>query len=144
VEQRTRKRFYVSEGQDDFLRSDEDPLRLEQFFPCPKPLWMLSTTDKLVPIPEYMMYRDLAEELDDITERIHVLVSALRRRGVYDAHNANTLQKIANTARDNHFEPIEDWTTFAAKGGLKASMEEMDLSILAQRSFSSTTTATAA
>jgi hypothetical protein len=129
---RTRMCLYVSEGQEEFLMKNPDPLKLEQFFPCPKPLWMLSTTGKLVPIPEYMMYRDLAEELDDITERIHVLVSAIRRRGVYDAHNKAALEKIANTARDNHFEPIEDWTTFTAKGGLKASLEEMDLQILAQ------------
>jgi hypothetical protein len=105
---------------------------------------MLSTTGKLVPIPEYMMYRDLAEELDDITERIHVLVSASAVAGCTTRTTRNGCEKIANTARDNHFEPIEDWTTFAAKGGLKASMEEMDLSILAQRSFSSTTTAIAA
>jgi hypothetical protein len=128
---RRRERFFVSEGFDGFLAKDADPLRLEQFFPCPKPLWMLSTTGKLIPIPEYAMYRDLALELDDITERIHVLVSALRRRGVYDATNQDVLGRIASTARDNHFEPIDDWASFLQKGGLKATLEEQDLSNLA-------------
>ncbi len=130
-DKRKKKRFFISEGYDGFLKEDDDPLNLEQFFPCPKPLWMLSTNGKLIPIPEYAMYRDLAYELDDITERIHVLVSALRRRGVYDATNREVLGKIASTARDNHFEPIEDWASFLQKGGLKASMEEQDLSNLA-------------
>ena len=129
---RTRTRFFVAEGAKDFLKSDPDPLNLEQFFPCPKPLWMLSTTDKLVPIPEYYMYRKLALELDDVTDRIKVLVSALRRRGVYNAAHKDTLSRIANSATDNHFEPIEDWASFLQNGGLKASMEEQDLSILAE------------
>lgn len=131
-DKRRRRQFFIAEGYDGFLREEKDPLRLEGFFPCPKPLWMLSTTGKLTPIPEYAMYRDLAYELDDITERIHVLVSALRRRGVYDGSNKDTLAKIANTQADNHFEPIEDWVSFVQRGGLKTSMEEMDLANLAQ------------
>lgn len=131
-DKRTRTRLYVSEGVDEFLRKDADPLKLEQFFPCPKPLWMLSTTGSLVPIPEYLMYRDLAEELDDITERIHILVSALRRRGVYNAQHKEVLQKIANTIGDNVFEPLEDWVTLQNNGGLAKAIEEMDLKVLAE------------
>lgn len=50
------------------LRIDPDPLGLENFFPSPCPLLGVTTTDTLIPTPEYEIYQDLASEIDEITE----------------------------------------------------------------------------
>jgi hypothetical protein len=48
----------------------EDPLKLNDFFPCPEPLYATMTTDRLIPRPDYMLYQDQAVELDILTQRI--------------------------------------------------------------------------
>lgn len=124
---RARERFFVAEGSRGFVRAPEpDPLRLEGFFPCARPLWAIETPGNLVPVPEYLEYQDLAIELDDVTQRIHVLTGAVRRRGFYDA---SLQEQIANVGGmgDNQFEPVADWARLTDKGGLAAIIAEMPL-----------------
>lgn len=126
-DKRGRERFFIAEGGKGFVKDPEpDPLQLEQFFPCPRPLWAISTTGTLIPVPEYLEYQDLAIELDDVTQRIHVLTGAIRRRGFYDGSLKNQMSNIGNQP-DNHFEPIDDWARFMDKGGLAQIISEMPL-----------------
>lgn len=127
-DKRAKERFFVAEGGGtSFVRDPEpDPLRLEQFFPCTRPLWAISTTGNLIPVPEYLEYQDLAIELDDVTQRIHVLTGALRRRGFYDGSLKDRIANVG-TMGDNVFEPIEDWARFMDKGGLERVIAEMPL-----------------
>lgn len=121
----------VSDGYPDApLATLDDPLRLQGFFPCPRPLYDISTTNSLIPVPNYRIYQDHANQLDDLAQRISVMVDAIRRRGVYDASNA-ALAELARSG-DNHFVAIEDWLTFSEKGGLKNAIEEMDITMLAK------------
>jgi hypothetical protein len=122
---RSRSRFYLAEGHTDWLRKPEvDPLKLERFFPWPKPIWSITTNETLIPIPEYTEYQDQARELDDLTHRIDVLTSSLRRRGVYASGGKDELQRLAN-APDNTFLPVTDWAALMEKGGLKNLIEEL-------------------
>jgi hypothetical protein len=130
---RSRSRFYVAEGFDKWLRDPEaDPLNLETFYPWPKPLWAVCTNDTLAPTPEYLQYQDQALELDDLTERIDVLTSALRRRGVYSATDRETLGTLAASTQDNHFVPIENWQALVEKGGLQNILLELPLDGIAK------------
>lgn len=129
---RGRSRFFLAEGYNDWVRAPEsDPLRLEGFFPWPKPIWSIATNDTLIPIPEYCEYQDQAMELDDLTERIDVLTSALRRRGVYDAASKDKLAGLVN-AGDNQFEPIENWQALMEKGGLANIVAELPIDGIAK------------
>jgi hypothetical protein len=124
---RGRGRFCVAEGFDGWVKAPEaDPLRLEQFFPNAKPVWSIPTNNTLVPIPEYTQYQDQAMELDDLTDRIDVLTSALRRRGVFDQQFA-ALAGMLTGKGDNQFVPIENWASFMEKGGLEKLAFEMPL-----------------
>ena len=126
-DRRARERFFVAEGGKGFVRAPEpDPLNLEKFFPCPRPLWAISTTGTLIPVPEYLEYQDLAIELDDVTQRIHVLTGAIRRRGFYDGSLKDQIANLGNL-NDNQFEPIDDWARFVDKGGLAQIIAEMPL-----------------
>jgi hypothetical protein len=125
-----RKCIVVCEGYKDApLKEIEDPLKLEGFFPSPAPLYAISTTDSMVPVPEYTVYQDHALDLDALEERIAVLTDALRRRGVFDK-SVPELEEMAKSS-DNKFIGIEDYSKFAEKGGLDSAFQEYDLSNLA-------------
>ena len=64
------------------LATVPDPLGLKDFFPSPRPLYSIPSTDNLVPLPEYLMYEDQARELNRVTERINKLLPALKYRGI--------------------------------------------------------------
>lgn len=118
--------YVVSEGYPDApLATKPDPLRLEGFFPVPRPLYSIFTTDSLIPVPEYTLYQDDAIALDNINERIAVLTDAMRRRGVYDA----AIEELASleTAGDNKFVPVKNYREFVEKGGLAELFQELDL-----------------
>lgn len=107
------------------LKVLDDPLGLEGFFPCPKPVVSITTTNDMIPVPEYVQYQDQAIELDNITSRIDALVDAMRRRGVYDASRPE-LEKIA-TAGDNEFIPVENLVAMLEKGGIANLVMEMPI-----------------
>jgi hypothetical protein len=130
-EKKTRQVHLITTGYTEGpLKTEPDPLRLEGFFPTPRPLYGICTTNSLIPVPEYTQYQSQAEELDDVTERITVLIDALRRRGIYDA----TFTELADLARcgDNHFVPVKDFTQYVEKGGLEKVFMELPIDGLAK------------
>ena len=119
------KRYYVSKGYPKILMETDDPYGLEHFFPTPTPLVAVRTNDTNVPIPEYTLYQDQADELDRVTTRIANLIEGLKRRGVYDA-SVPELSHLAE-AGDNDFVPSENFTQLAQKGGLAAVFQQEDI-----------------
>lgn len=100
----------------------DDPAHLENFWPCPRPAWATTTNDTLIPIPDYLIYRSQLQELDEVTQRISLLTSALRVIGVYDASQAS-LQTLLASGVENRMVPVNQWGAFAEKGGLKGTMD---------------------
>ncbi len=114
---RTRKVYKVAEGYDKFLEEPlEDPLELEQFFPCPKPLYMLETTGSLEPIPEYKMYERQASEVNILTDRITKLTSVLRAVGLYDSNVGREIAKLVR-GTENDLIPCENYAALVQAGG---------------------------
>lgn len=109
------------------LDEREDPLGLEGFFPCPKPLFATTTNGSLIPVPDYCEYQDQAEELDSITNRIHFLVQAIKAAGVFNSEYVE-LTRLLKEGSDNKMFPVKNWAALAEKGGLKGAMEMIDLS----------------
>ena len=125
-----RRRLFVATGHKDVLADDEDPYSLEHFFPCPTPLIAVRTNNTSVPVPEFTLYQDQADELDRITTRITNLIEGLRRRGVYDS-SIPELAKLAN-ATDNEFIPSDNFANLAQKGGLAGAFQTEDISAITQ------------
>ena len=119
------KRYYIVKGYPAVLFEEEDPYELEGFFPTPKPRVSVKTNGSGVPIPEFRLYQDQADELDRITTRIAKLTDALRRRGIYDA-SVPELAKLAE-AGDNTFVPAENYANLAQKGGLQGAIQSEDM-----------------
>ena len=121
-DKRRKKAVWLSKSYDKLIDERDDPLQLQDFFPCPRPLYATTTTGSLVPIPDFSLYQDQARELDIITGRIDKLVRALRVAGVYAAENAELKNLIGDSA-DNRMIPVSNWAMFAEKGGIKGSVD---------------------
>jgi hypothetical protein len=118
----TRKVYTIAKGYDRFLEEPrEDPLNLEGFFPCPKPLFATMTNDTLEPVPDYIEYQDQAIEIDQLTNRIDLLIKALKVAGVYDA-SEKQLARLLDEGHENKLIPVPSWAAFAQKGGLTAAI----------------------
>lgn len=98
-----------------------DPLGLTGFFPCPEPLYATLSTDTLIPRPDYALYQDQAQEIDNLTQRINLLTKALAVRGAYDGSNSS-LSRLLSEQAENFLVPVNNWAAFAEKGGLKSAV----------------------
>lgn len=126
----TSKVYWLMEDMPELLDTRDDPLGLEGFFPCAKPLYATTTSDSLVPVPDFILYQDQANELDILTDRIDGLIKSLRVRGVYDASQP-ALQRLLTEGDNNTLIPVDKWMAFSEKGGLKGSIDLLPIDTLA-------------
>jgi hypothetical protein len=124
-----RERVWIVKGHTKALRVDPDPYGLADFFPLPEPLVALADTETTIPQPEFFVYKDQADDLDEITARISRLTKALKRRGVYD-QAIKELKRLAR-AGDNEFIPVENYAALSQKGGLQAAFQTEDVTAIA-------------
>ncbi len=99
------------------LDEKDDPLGLPEFFPNPDPLLATTTTDKRIPVPDYVQYQDQARELDKITARIDRLTRALKVSGVYPGEEKQVLSQLIDEGTENRLIPVHDWQNWSDKGG---------------------------
>ena len=123
--------LWISKSMGKILDEREDPLQLENFWPCPKPLYANLTTENLEPIPDFTMYQDQAKELDTLADRIDGLINALKVRGVYDA-SAPELARLFSEGENNSLIPVKNWMAFAEKQGMKGAIDLVDIAPIAQ------------
>jgi hypothetical protein len=122
----TKKVYWIANAFDEFLDERDDPLQLECFFPCPKPLFSTVTTDSLIPVPDFRLYQDQADEIDEISGRIAHLTKALKVMGVYAADEPS-LARLMKEGQDAVLIPIENWPAFMEKGGLGQAIQLVPL-----------------
>jgi hypothetical protein len=126
----TKKVLWISKSLNEILDERDDPLELEEFFPCPKPLYSTITNESLVPIPDFTLYQDQANALDILSTRISGLIDALKVRGVYDASEP-TLQRLFTEGENNTLIPVKNWPAFSEKQGLRGAIDIVDITPIA-------------
>ena len=126
----SKKVCWISMSLGKTLDEVDDPLELEDFWPCPKPLYATITNDSLVPVPDYTLYQDQANELDVLADRIKGLIDALKVRGVYDASTPE-LARLFTEGDNNSLIPIKNFSAFAEKSGLRGSIDIVDITPIA-------------
>jgi hypothetical protein len=109
----------------------DDPLGIEGFWPCPKPLFATMTNETLVPVPDFTLYQDQAGELDVLTDRIQGLINALKVRGVYDASTPE-LARLFTEGDNNTLIPVKNYSAFAEKGGMNGAINLVDIRPIAE------------
>lgn len=108
------------------LDQKDDPLKLTNFFPCPRPLYATLSNSSLMPAPDFKFYQDQANELDDLTARIGKIAEATKVAGVYDSANQG-VERVMNEGVENQLIPVENWGSFTERGGFKGAVDFLPL-----------------
>ena len=117
-----KKVCWFSPGAERLLDTQDDPLGLRGFFPCPPFLIANATTALYRPTPDYILHQDLYNEIDVLQTRIAVITEAVRVVGVYDA-SSEGIKRMLEEGVDNDLIPVDNWAMFAEGGGLKAKID---------------------
>jgi hypothetical protein len=123
--------IWLSKSMGEILDTRDDPLQLENFWPCPKPMFSTLTTDSLIPVPDFALYQDQARQLDTLADRIDGFIQALRVRGVYDASEPS-LSRLFTEGENNALLPVKNYGAFSEKGGLQGAINLVDIAPIAQ------------
>jgi len=121
-----RRVLWLSKAWPKLLDEVDDPLKLEDFDPCPKPLFALTTTSNCIAVNDFVLCQDQYNELDLVNNRISLLVQACKVVGVYDA-GASGVQRMLQQGSENTLIPVDNWAIFAEKGGVKGSVDWLPL-----------------
>jgi hypothetical protein len=95
---------WVHKGSKELLDRRDPWLDLDGFYPCPKPAYSVCEPESLIPVPDYLFYRDQLEEVNTLTGRISALSDALRMKGFYSAGGEDigtALEKAFQSQDDN-------------------------------------------
>jgi len=123
--------IWLSKSMGKILDTRDDPLQLENFWPCPKPMFSTLTTDSLIPVPDFVLYQDQARQLDTLADRIDGFIQALKVRGVYDAAEPS-LARLFTEGENNTLLPVKNYGAFSEKGGLVGAINLVDIKPIAE------------
>jgi len=115
-----RRVVWVAKGCDEILDEGEPHLKLQDYFPCPKPAYGTVQPGSLIPVPDVLQYHDQLDEVNSLTGRIHALSEALSVKGFYPAGAGEVGDAIQTAIRLKTsgvtMVPISNWAAF---GGSK-------------------------
>jgi hypothetical protein len=111
-----KKVHFISLGYPTPLKTQDDPLELQGFFPVPRPLYAIENDQSLIPAALYTQYEQQAKELNKISQRINKLVDSLRVRGIYDS-TMSELSQLMKMA-DGELVPAQNATAWSERGGI--------------------------
>ena len=123
--------IWLSKSMGKILDTRADPLQLENFWPCPNPMFSTLTTDSLIPVPDFVLYQDQATQLDTLADRIDGFIHALKVRGVYDAAEPS-LGRLFTEGENNALLPVKNYAAFSEKGGLQGAINLVDIRPIAE------------
>ncbi len=115
-----KKVIWVTKGVDVVLDKDDPHLKLEGFFPCPRPAYGTLERRSLKPVPEMVFIKDQLEEINEMTGRIAALSEAVKVRGFYPAGSGeigDAIEAALKATSDNQIMvPISNWAAFGNSG----------------------------
>jgi len=112
------KVVWVTDGVDTVLDESGPLFDVKGFFPCPQPAYATIERGTLLPIPDFVYYRDQVDEINELTERISALSESLRMKGFYAAGTSDVGEAIETAmAQTNSKAVLVPISNFAALGG---------------------------
>jgi hypothetical protein len=114
--------YYIAKSFDEAPILVREPFcKFREFFPMPRPLIGV-TGNSIIPTPDYALYQDQAELIDELTNKIYALTKALKVAGVYNGKEKE-LAKILDGDTGNVMIPVDDWSGFQTSGGMQGSIQ---------------------
>jgi hypothetical protein len=112
------KRVYmIVASSGDVLSMRDDPLGLKGFFPQARPVQPITGSGQRTPVVPFVIYKQLADELDKISRRIMAITDGLKVRGLI-AGNTGDIANLAE-ADDNELIPVANLEGLAQTGNLQ-------------------------
>ena len=105
-DKKTRTVIELMSGYDKVLRQRKDPLKLKDFFDCPKPLMSNMNTDQYIPQSEYVHLERQINAINETERRITALVKTIESKGFYASEIKKDLSKLVN-AKDGQLLPVD-------------------------------------
>lgn len=76
----------------------------------------------MIPIPEYTIYQDQAQELDAVTNRLARLQNAMKAVGFYAGSQSELMAQIQD-ADELTLIPVSDWGALSGSGGISSKID---------------------
>lgn len=86
------------------LKRGPVPIDFDGFFPCPEAILSNTDNESTIPVPDYILYQDQADDLNKYTAAISRIGDALKVRGTYLASN-EALSRLFDENQDNILVP---------------------------------------
>lgn len=131
MDREKRQTYFLSTSYADSFLKVEQKLDLDGYFDCPRPIYSVDNPDTLIPVPEYDIYRSLADELNGITRRIKSLIAQCRVRGIYDA-TITEIRRLLTEGLEGDLIPIENAAAAMQNGGIERAIWLMPVDKIAQ------------
>lgn len=118
----TKEVIFRRKGVEQDLKRIKDPLELEKFFPCPRPLIANVTTQNFLPVTDYHLCQDQYNQLDVLYARISLIIDALKVAGIYDSSQGNSIGRMLEQG-ENKLVPVDNWAMLKEQGGVSGLIE---------------------
>lgn len=120
-DKRTKKVYHVVKGLEKPLKELDDPYKLRNFFPCPRPLMANADTTGFKPVTDYHLAQDQYNQLDVLYGRIQLIIEAMKVVGLYDASNTDIARMLQGA--ENRLIPVDNWAMHAERGGTRGQID---------------------
>lgn len=130
-DKKTKKVYFIRKGMEKPLSEKDDPYKLKDFFPCPRPLVANINGNRFLPISDFYMAQDQYNQLDVLYARMSLIIDAIKVAGMYNSEYGNEMKNMLN-GNQNVMIPCDNWAMMAEKGGLKGNMDWYPVDQVAQ------------
>lgn len=113
--------YHIYKGLEAPLKTIPDPYQLKGFFPCPRPLIANVDTTAFLPVTDYHLAQDQYTQIDNLYNRIQLIVDAIKVAGLYDAANTNIARMLQGA--ENKLIPVDNWAMHAERGGARGQID---------------------
>ena len=101
---------------DELLEVRKDALNLQDFYPCPRPMFANVRSNELTPTPDHRFNRKAYEYVNRLVQRIHSITKEIKAAGFYDAQLTELSQLAA--VDDGTYLPISNLAERLAATGI--------------------------
>lgn len=91
---------WVTPNHEQVLDISEPHIHFDGFFPCPEPAYSTREPDSLIPVPDFLYYKDQIEEINILTARISALAMRLKMKGFYQSGAEDLSHAIEKAFKD--------------------------------------------
>lgn len=127
------KVYWVTEGVPEILDQSEPYIALRDFWPGPRPAYGTLRRRSLIPVPDYVRYERLLNQINDLTAKIYALIGEVRMLGLVAGGGdvAQAVQALLNSNDSMTIVPVSG-AALMASGGASNLVQWLPLVELAQ------------